>query len=156
MASFLFGQIFSRLFDTNFDSSDFDFGLEPELLPELPRPQQETLANASLWRLLCVFMTKLWEFILGVAENSTVSFFYDVTIITTICYFFCTGSKKGGQPKRLGHCPQFIVHSKINQSMYAILIPKETRNQPNTKNSNQHQKNSDPAKTSTQGSSRIA
>ena len=43
--------MYSRLFDTNFESSYFDFGPEPETLPEPPRPQQETLADASLWRL---------------------------------------------------------------------------------------------------------
>ena len=85
MASYFFGQLFNRLYDTNFDSADIHFGPEPETLQEPPKPQQETLADASLWRLFCVFMTKFWEIILVVAENSPVSFFYGITIITTIC-----------------------------------------------------------------------
>ena len=73
------------MFNRLFDSSDFDFGPEPETPLEPPRQPPETLADASLLRLFCVFMTKLLDFIIVVTENSPVSLFYGLAIITTVC-----------------------------------------------------------------------
>ena len=59
MVSILLGTIFSRMFDATC-IVDEKLVPKPNILPQL-KPQIETVSDASLWRLINVFMNNLWN-----------------------------------------------------------------------------------------------